>query len=82
MSEAASAVVSWAMAQPEIYRVWATCHPDNIASARVLEKAGLTFEGRLSRWEARPNLGEEAGDCLVYSATRPWPSARPGPAGS
>ncbi len=28
-------------------RLEATCHPDNAASARVLEKAGLTLEGRL-----------------------------------
>jgi len=70
-SEAASAVVAWAMAQPAIYRVWATCHPDNIASARVLEKSGLRHEGRLARWEPRPNLGEAAGDSLVYAVTRP-----------
>jgi ribosomal-protein-alanine N-acetyltransferase len=69
-SEAAAAVVAWAIAQPEIYRVWATCHPDNTASARVLEKSGLAFEGRLARWEPRPNLGEAAGDSLVYAATR------------
>ncbi|MFI2751850.1 GNAT family N-acetyltransferase [Cellulomonas sp. P22] len=30
-----------------MHRVEATCHPDNAASARVLEKAGLTLEGRL-----------------------------------
>jgi RimJ/RimL family protein N-acetyltransferase len=70
-SEAASAVVAWAMAQPAIYRVWATCHPDNIASARVLEKAGLRPEGRLARWEPRPNLGGAAGGSLVYAVTRP-----------
>ena len=70
-SEAATAVVAWAMAQPEIFRVWATCHPDNIASARVLEKSGLSREGRLACWEPRPNLGEPAGDSLVYAATRP-----------
>jgi len=69
-SEAARAVVDWAMAQPEIHRVWTTCHPDNVASARVLEKAGLRFETRLACWEARPNLGEAAGDSLVYALTR------------
>jgi [ribosomal protein S5]-alanine N-acetyltransferase len=69
-TEAASHVVRWALAQPQIFRVWATCHPANLASARVLEKSGLTFEGRLARWEPRPNLGEEAGDSLVYAATQ------------
>jgi RimJ/RimL family protein N-acetyltransferase len=70
MSEAATAVVAWAMAQPAIHRVWATCAPDNVASVRVLEKAGLRLEGRLACWEARPNLGLAAGDCLVYALTR------------
>jgi ribosomal-protein-alanine N-acetyltransferase len=70
-TEAASAVVTWALAQPEIYRVWATCHPDNVASARVLEKSGLRLEGRLARWEPRPNLAEAAGDSMVYAVTRP-----------
>jgi RimJ/RimL family protein N-acetyltransferase len=71
MSEAASAVVTWAITQPTIHRVWAACAPDNIASARVLEKAGLRREGRLACWEARPNLGLPAGDSLVYALTRP-----------
>jgi [ribosomal protein S5]-alanine N-acetyltransferase len=30
-----------------IHRLYATCHPDNAASVRVLEKAGLRLEGRL-----------------------------------
>ena len=30
-----------------MHRLSATCHPDNAASARVLEKAGLHLEGRL-----------------------------------
>jgi [ribosomal protein S5]-alanine N-acetyltransferase len=68
-TEAASCVVRRALALPPIFRVWATCHPANLASARVLEKSGLTYEGRLARWEPRPNLGEDAGDSLVYAAT-------------
>jgi RimJ/RimL family protein N-acetyltransferase len=67
--KAASAVVSWAVAEPSIFRVWATCHPANAASARVLEKAGLKFEARLANWEARPNIGEPANDSLVYAIT-------------
>jgi len=65
--EMATAVVAWALAQPEIHRVWTTVHPDNQRSQRVLEKAGLRFETRLALWEARPNLGEAAGDALVYA---------------
>jgi RimJ/RimL family protein N-acetyltransferase len=74
-SEATSAVVAWSIAQPQIFRVWATCHPDNARSIRVLEKSGLTFEGRLENWEARPNLGEAAGASLVYARVRNPPAA-------
>jgi RimJ/RimL family protein N-acetyltransferase len=69
--EAACAVVAWAIAQPAIHRVWTTVAPDNAASARVLEKAGLRLEARLAAWAARPNNGEVAGDSLVYALTRP-----------
>ena len=30
-----------------LHRIYATCDPKNLASARVLQKAGLTYEGRL-----------------------------------
>jgi ribosomal-protein-alanine N-acetyltransferase len=66
-TEAASAVVSWAITQPSIFRVWATCHPANIASARVLEKSGLAYEATLANWEARPQRGEAAGSSAVYA---------------
>lgn len=69
-TEAASTVVAWAIAQPAISRVWATCHPDNAASAAVLRKAGLSHEARLANWEARPQLGETAGPSDCYALTR------------
>lgn len=69
-TEAASAVVSWAIAQPPILRVWATCHPNNAASAAVLRKAGLSYETTLANWEARPQLDEAAGPSHCYALTR------------
>jgi RimJ/RimL family protein N-acetyltransferase len=30
-----------------LHRIAATCHPDNTASVRVLQKAGMTYEGRM-----------------------------------
>ncbi|QTC93062.1 GNAT family N-acetyltransferase [Brevundimonas goettingensis] len=69
-SEAASAVVGWAIDQPDIHRVWATCDPDNAASAAVLKKASLSYEATLANWEARPQLGEAAGHSCVYALTK------------
>lgn len=56
-SEAARSLVDWAYAHPAIYRVWGACDAENLASARVLEKAGLVFEARIQRWVRR--LGGE-----------------------
>ncbi|PZT95312.1 MAG: hypothetical protein DI624_13755 [Brevundimonas sp.] len=70
-SEAASAVVAWAIAQPAIHRVWATCHPGNAGSAAVLRKAGLRYESTVANWEARPQLGEVAGASDIYALLKP-----------
>lgn len=70
-TEAARAVADWCMDRPGIERLWATCHKDNTASLRVLEKAGLIYRGVLKNWEARPQLGETAGDSLAYCRVKP-----------
>ncbi|MBB4634074.1 GNAT family N-acetyltransferase [Longimicrobium terrae] len=75
MTEAATAVTEWWLAQEGVFRVWATCHPGNAASARVLEKSGFQFEGRLRRWEEYPNAGAEPMDSLSFSRTVREPSA-------
>jgi RimJ/RimL family protein N-acetyltransferase len=46
-SEAARLVVDFAFDRLGVNRVWAVCDPDNPASIRVLEKLGMTEEGRL-----------------------------------
>jgi RimJ/RimL family protein N-acetyltransferase len=69
-TEAARAIVDWAMSIPTIWRVWATCDCENVASARVLEKAGLSCEGILRRWAIRPNLSSEPRDAFIYSRVR------------
>lgn len=69
-TEAARAVVGWATSQPSIRRVWATCDCENIASVRVLEKAGLSRESILPRATVRPNLSPEPRDAFLYSWVR------------
>ena len=69
-TEAACAVVDWALDQSEIWRVWAVVDVDNAASARVLEKAGMQREGLLRRFGLHPNTGPEPRDCLLYARVR------------
>ncbi len=70
MTEATQALVNLALAEPEIYRVWAVCDTENRASARVLEKVGMSYEGVLRRWISHPNLSAEPRDCRCYSLTK------------
>lgn len=70
MTEAVLAVSSWALEQEEVTRVWAVCDVENIASARVLEKAGFEREGLLERWMILPNRGAEPRDCFCYGKVK------------
>jgi RimJ/RimL family protein N-acetyltransferase len=66
-TEAVKALVNWALAQPEIFRIWAVCDLDNYASARVLEKAGMQREGVLRRYILHPNISSEPRDVYCYA---------------
>lgn len=70
MAEAVEEVAKWALAQTDVFRVWATCDVENPASARVLEKAGFELEGTLRRWDVHPNLADEPRDALCYSRVK------------
>ncbi len=70
MPEAAGAVLAWAIAQPEIYRVWAVTDVENRGSARVLEKIGMQHEGLLRRFGVHPNVSSSPRDCLLYARVR------------
>ena len=53
-TEAARALVDWALAQRDVRRIIAECSPDNVASIRVLEKLGMQrreADGGMLRWE-------------------------------
>jgi RimJ/RimL family protein N-acetyltransferase len=69
-TEAAGAFVEAVMSQPAIWRIQAFCDVENTASARVLEKIGLVFEGTLRRYMALPNLGDVPRDMHCYAKVK------------
>ena len=69
-AEAATAIVNWALAQPQIFRVWAMCDVDNLASARVLEKVGMTREGIMRRSQMHPGVSDEPRDSYCYAIVK------------
>lgn len=70
MTEAVNAVAEWAFAEPNVTRVWAVCDVENVASARVLEKASFQREGLLEKWCVHPNISSISRDCFSYGKTR------------
>jgi len=46
-TEAARAMVEFGFTQLAVHRIWSWCIADNVASANVLTKLGMTLEGRL-----------------------------------
>ncbi|MFP5331722.1 MAG: GNAT family N-acetyltransferase [Acidimicrobiia bacterium] len=65
--ELGEALVEYLFDNVGVTRVAGTLHPDNIASAMVLERLGFLFEGhtRLSYW-----VGDENSDDWIYGLTR------------
>ena len=70
MSEAVAGLIDWAMASPDVFRVWAVCDVDNVASARLLESVGMQFEGMLRRWLIHPNVSDSPRDCLCFAIVK------------
>lgn len=63
-TEAARLLIDFGFSKLYLHRIYATCDPRNIASCKVMEKTGLTYEGRM-----RENLLIKDGwrDSLLYS---------------
>lgn len=70
MTEAVRAVCEAALRDPRVYRVWAWCDVENVASARVMEKAGMQREGILRKFSVHPNRSDVPRDSLVYAMVR------------
>ena len=63
-TEAAKLVIEFSFKNFNLHRIYATCDPRNVASSKVLEKIGMTKEGRM-----REDLLLKDGwrDSLLYS---------------
>ena len=47
MTKAVQALVDWGFSSLQLHRIVAECHPANVASMRVMQKLGMTYEGHL-----------------------------------
>jgi ribosomal-protein-alanine N-acetyltransferase len=70
MTEAGGALLHHAQRIERVHRVWAVCDVDNRASARVMQKIGMSREGVLRRWVVHPNISATPRDALCYSWIR------------
>ena len=64
MSEACQRVIDHGFEQLGLHRIEATCLPRNAGSSRVMEKAGMTFEGVLRDYVQKEGQFE---DLAMYS---------------
>ncbi|WP_456273312.1 GNAT family N-acetyltransferase [Bacillus sp. AK031] len=70
-TDVAKILIRFGFEDLNLHRIFAYCNPENLGSKKVLEKAGLTQEGRL-----RENLLMKDGwrDSLIYSILEnEWP---------
>jgi len=66
-SEALKVLVDWSLTNDEVYRAQAHCDVENLASAKVMENAGMRLEGVLRRYFVHPNISKEPRDSLMYA---------------
>jgi ribosomal-protein-alanine N-acetyltransferase len=70
MQEALMSTIAWLLENVHIYRVWAGCDVENIVSKKVMEKAGMSFEGIFRKYQVLPNISEEPRDCCIYASCK------------
>lgn len=63
-SETASAIIKFGFQELNLHRIFATCCPDNIGSAKVMEKIGMKKEGRLREHKLQKGKWR---DSFIYS---------------
>lgn len=67
INEAIAAVIDFCFNEMEFIRVQARCSTDNLASEKVMQKAGMTFEGVLKKYWT---LKGEVKDVALYAITK------------
>lgn len=67
INEAIAAVLDFCFNEMELIRVQARCSTDNLASEKVMQKAGMTFEGILKKYWI---LKDEVKDVALYAITK------------
>jgi len=71
-TEVAKVVIEFGFSELNLHRIYATCAPKNVGSQKVLEKSGMSFEGRMRETLL---LKEGWRDSLLYSVlAHEWPS--------
>ncbi|GIP37964.1 N-acetyltransferase [Paenibacillus sp. J31TS4] len=78
-SEAAAALLAYGFGEHGLHRIFATCRPANIGSAKVMEAVGMTYEGRLKEHMWHKGAWH---DSLLYAILEQdyRPRSRPGDA--
>jgi RimJ/RimL family protein N-acetyltransferase len=76
-AEAAAALLAFGFGELKLHRIHATCDPENRRSARVMEKIGMQYEGRLrdytfekGKWRDSLIYARLATDGLAHSPDR------------
>jgi ribosomal-protein-alanine N-acetyltransferase len=73
MTESARAILNVAFNELKLHRVWATCHAQNRASYRVMEKLGMRREGLFLK--NAMEKGEWRDSYLYAVLAEEWPGA-------
>jgi RimJ/RimL family protein N-acetyltransferase len=68
MTEAVRRVLDYLLSEVGYFRVEAVCNVENAASAKVMEKAGMIFEGVLRGRAKRKNAAGNPGDLRIFAA--------------
>ena len=65
MTEAVNAVIDYAFNEVGFNRIYASCHEENIASKKVMEKLSMKYEGLLR--DGQRNLDNTYSNLLLYA---------------